>query len=59
MMACVEGRLHETEVVMDDKSCAVVVIASSGYPGPYSHGKKIEIKPRQSSQGLICHCHLK
>jgi phosphoribosylamine--glycine ligase/phosphoribosylformylglycinamidine cyclo-ligase len=59
MMACVEGRLHETEIVMDDKSCAVVVIASGGYPGPYSQGKEIEIKPRQSSQGLICHCHWK
>ena len=53
MMASVEGRLHETEVVMDNKSCAVVVIASGGYPGSYSQDIEIEIEPRQSSQGLI------
>jgi phosphoribosylamine--glycine ligase / phosphoribosylformylglycinamidine cyclo-ligase len=53
MMACVEGRLHETEIVMDNKSCAVVVITSSGYPGSYPQGIEIKIEPRQSLQGLI------
>jgi phosphoribosylamine--glycine ligase / phosphoribosylformylglycinamidine cyclo-ligase len=53
LMSCVEGRLHETEIVMNDKSCAVVVIASGGYPGPYPQGIEIKIDPRQGSQGLI------
>jgi phosphoribosylamine--glycine ligase / phosphoribosylformylglycinamidine cyclo-ligase len=53
LMACVEGRLHETEIVMDNKSCAVVVIASGGYPGSYPQGIEVKIDPKQGSQGLI------
>jgi phosphoribosylamine--glycine ligase/phosphoribosylformylglycinamidine cyclo-ligase len=45
MMACVEKRLHEVELVMDSKSCAVVIISSKGYPGEYSQGDKITIRP--------------
>jgi len=45
MMACVEKRLHEVELIMDNKFCAVVIISSRGYPGEYSKGDKITIKP--------------
>jgi phosphoribosylamine-glycine ligase len=45
MMAYVEKRLHEVELVMDSKSCAVVIISSKDYPGEYSQGDRITIKP--------------
>ena len=38
MIACVEGRLHDVDIVMSDDSCAVVVGSSEGYPGPYRTG---------------------
>jgi phosphoribosylamine--glycine ligase/phosphoribosylformylglycinamidine cyclo-ligase len=44
MMACVEKRLHEVELVMDSKSCAVVIISSEGYPGKYFAGDRITMK---------------
>ncbi|KAE8448661.1 hypothetical protein EG329_009086 [Mollisiaceae sp. DMI_Dod_QoI] len=53
ILACVEGRLHETEILIDDKSCAVVVIASGGYPGAYPQGKEIDINTRKGSEDLL------
>ena len=44
VMSCIEGRLHEIEIHMKEKSCAVVIIASGGYPGSYPQGIKINIK---------------
>ena len=35
MIACIEGFLDEVEILIDNKSCAVVVIASGGYPYAY------------------------
>jgi len=43
MVVCVEGHLHEVEIVMDNKSCAVVIIASGGCPGPYRQGVEIKM----------------
>ncbi len=53
LMACVEGRLDEVELSTDDnKSCAVVVIASKGYPGEYITGKEIQIEDQDPAQSL-------
>ena len=52
-MACVEGRLSETEIKVDNKSSAVVVVVSGGYPGPYRQGKPIKLIPPPDTHGLI------
>ena len=46
LMACVEGRLDEVEVVMEEEACAVVVVSSEGYPGNYWKGDVIEMEER-------------
>lgn len=51
MVACVEGRLHEMEVEMDDKFCAVVIISAKGYPGTYLEGDVIEIDSHKRRTG--------
>lgn len=40
-LACVEGRLAETEIRWSNGSAACVVLASGGYPGKYETGKPI------------------
>jgi len=35
MIACIEGFPDEVEILIDYMSCAVVVIASGGYPYTY------------------------
>ncbi|CAM9674783.1 unnamed protein product, partial [Chrysoparadoxa australica] len=42
LIACVEGRLKETEVAFRDKSAATVVMAAGGYPNAYPKGMPIE-----------------
>jgi phosphoribosylamine--glycine ligase len=41
VVACVEGRLSEVPVSWNDSASVVVVMASGGYPGPYSTGVPI------------------
>jgi phosphoribosylamine--glycine ligase len=46
MVACIEKRLHEVQLIMySRKSCAVVIISSQGYPGPYHQGDRVTMKP--------------
>lgn len=52
MMACVEGRLHEVDMEMDEKACAVVIISSRGYPGPNPQGIPIAMNPVNDSKGM-------
>ncbi|KAL3421714.1 phosphoribosylamine-glycine ligase [Phlyctema vagabunda] len=51
-MACIEGRLPEVSIRVEDKACAVVVVASGGYPGPYEQGKKIELHTEAADPAL-------
>ncbi|KAI9674051.1 MAG: hypothetical protein M1829_003894 [Trizodia sp. TS-e1964] len=53
LLACVDGRLHQIDIAMDDKSCAVVVIASGGYPGSYPQGKEIKIESSEDLPGFL------
>lgn len=41
LLACVEGRLEETEVRFSHRASMTVVMASGGYPGPYETGLPI------------------
>jgi phosphoribosylamine--glycine ligase/phosphoribosylformylglycinamidine cyclo-ligase len=53
MLACVEGQLHNKEIKIDNKSCAVVVMASSGYPGSHEGGKEIKISVDPDLPGTL------
>ncbi|MFH1587961.1 MAG: phosphoribosylamine--glycine ligase [Candidatus Diapherotrites archaeon] len=41
MLACIEGKLNETEIKWKKDAACCVVIASGGYPGKYEKGKEI------------------
>jgi phosphoribosylamine--glycine ligase len=41
MLACVNGKLSETELVWDERCCVCVVLTSGGYPGAYKTGYPI------------------
>jgi phosphoribosylamine--glycine ligase / phosphoribosylformylglycinamidine cyclo-ligase len=51
LIACVQGRLSEQDILMVDKSCAVVVCSAEGYPGECLLGDEVNIKDRQSTAG--------
>lgn len=54
MLACVEKRLDSTPLYMnDDRSSAVVVVASGGYPRDYRKGLQIEID--EQPRGIVLH----
>ncbi len=38
MMASVQGKLHELDILWSDDACVAVVLASQGYPGSYPKG---------------------
>ena len=38
MMASVQGKLHELDILWNDDACVAVVLASPGYPGSYPKG---------------------
>ena len=41
MMACAQGRLHETSMAYTSETALCVVIAAKGYPGDYPRGMNI------------------
>jgi phosphoribosylamine---glycine ligase len=41
LLACIEGRLAETELTFAPRAAMTVVMASGGYPGPFEKGKPI------------------
>jgi phosphoribosylamine--glycine ligase len=42
IVAACEGRLSDTELSWDKRSCVCVVMSSGGYPGKYDTGKEIK-----------------
>lgn len=53
MVACVQAYLHEIDVDMGDKYCAVVIISAAGYPGSYPKGDRIEMENRHASGDVL------
>jgi len=51
MMGCVEGKLDEVEVTMENGACAVVVLAAGGYLGEYAQGDEIQMLHRNNFSG--------
>ncbi len=43
MVACTEGWLDAVKIKIESKSCATVVAAAGGYPGPYQKGTEITL----------------
>lgn len=55
MLACIEGRLAQTEVSWHPGACATVVAASPGYPGSYPKGLPISDTEQSSSDTTVFH----
>jgi phosphoribosylamine---glycine ligase len=54
MLAVLEGRLEETDLMWTHEACVTVVVASGGYPGDYSRGYPISgIAEAESVDGVI------
>lgn len=53
MQATAAGRLHETQVKFRDGAACCVVMASSGYPGPYETGFPILISPDFKGEAYV------
>ena len=41
LLACADGNLSESDVIVKDEMAATVIVASGGYPGSYTKGKPI------------------
>jgi phosphoribosylamine--glycine ligase/phosphoribosylformylglycinamidine cyclo-ligase len=50
LMACVEGRLSDKDILTVDKSCAVVICSAEGYPGEHSVGDEVTIEDRHNTR---------
>ncbi|KAG8219646.1 phosphoribosylglycinamide synthetase [Butyriboletus roseoflavus] len=55
LLACVEHRLDSVQISSRSGFAVSVVLASDGYPGEYSKGKRIEIG-KVSSDVVVFHC---
>ena len=55
MMASVEGKLHELDILWNDDACVAVVLASPGYPGPYPKGCTIKGLDSVDDDVLVFH----
>ncbi|KAI9737036.1 MAG: hypothetical protein M1834_000626 [Cirrosporium novae-zelandiae] len=49
MIACTEGRLGEVKIENKRQFCAVVIVASPGYPGTYPTGAEISMNAVEDS----------
>jgi phosphoribosylamine--glycine ligase len=54
MLASIDGRLHETEILWSDESAVTVVLASGGYPEKYEKGFPIlGIMEAEGREGVV------
>jgi phosphoribosylamine---glycine ligase len=51
-MAALDGRLHETDSIWDDRAALGVVMASGGYPDTYGKGITISGLPEREKEGI-------
>ena len=61
LLACADGNLSETDVVVKDEMAATVIVASGGYPGSYAKGKVIAglDAAEQIPGAIVFHCGTK
>ena len=61
LLACADGNLAESDVVVKDEMAATVIVASGGYPGSYAKGKPIAglDDAAQVPGAIVFHCGTK
>ena len=61
LLACADGNLSESDVVVNDEMAATVIVASGGYPGSYAKGKPIAglDAAAQVPGAIVFHCGTK
>jgi len=61
LLACADGNLSESDVVVKDEMAATVIVASGGYPGSYAKGKAIAglDEAAQVPGAIVFHCGTK
>ena len=61
LLACADGSLSESDVVVKDEMAATVIVASGGYPGSYAKGKPIAglDEASQTPGAIVFHCGTK
>ena len=59
MLATARGELDGLPIQWDDRACVGVVIASGGYPGPYTTGHHISGIPEASAAAMVFHAGTK
>ena len=61
LLACADGNLSESDVVVKDEMAATVIVASGGYPGSYAKGKPIAglDAAAQVPGAIVFHCGTK
>ena len=55
MLAAARGELDGLPIQWDDRACVGVVIASGGYPGPYTTGHPVSGIPEASANAMVFH----
>ena len=61
LLACADGNLSESDVIVKDEMAATVIVASGGYPGSYAKGKPIAglDDAAQVPGAIVFHCGTK
>ena len=61
LLACADGCLSESDVIVKDEMAATVIVASGGYPGSYAKGKPIAglDDAAQVPGAIVFHCGTK
>ena len=59
MLATARGELNGLPIQWDARACVGVVIASGGYPGPYTTGYPISGIPEASANAMVFHASTK
>lgn len=59
MLACAKGELGKTSCEFASETAITVVMAANGYPGLYSKGDPIDLKPMETARAKVFHAGTK